>query len=113
MEGLTGALCLYEALCPVTLVVAAQTPSMSLEALTAQGLPLPPGPGESHVLEVGLMISSGIQCPFPSLGLISGPPGSSRARNHGEMDTPPRLPQCGQDGKLLPWKSRYWARTLS
>lgn len=24
-----------------------------------------------------------------------------------------RSPQCGQDGKLLPWKSRYWARTLS
>lgn len=23
------------------------------------------------------------------------------------------LPQCGQDRKLLPWKSPYWARTLS
>lgn len=45
MEGLC------EALCPVTLVVGAQTPSMSLEALRAQGLPLPRGPGESHVLE--------------------------------------------------------------
>lgn len=130
---MTGALCLCEALYPVTLVVGAQTPSMSLEALRAQGLPLPPWPGESHVSEVGLMISSGIQCPFPSLGLISSPPGSSRARNHGEMDTPGAYlckpgrkaaslekPLLGPDAELslgpachpATWTARPRARTL-
>lgn len=82
--GAAWKVCLREALCPEA--GGTQTLSMSLEALRAQGLPLPHGPGESHVLETHDQRWDPM--PLPQPGAHFQPPGSFRARNHGEMDTP-------------------------
>lgn len=108
-----------------------QTPSMSLEALRAQGLPLPHGPGESHVLETHDQRWDPM--PLPQPGAHFQPPGSFRARNHGEMDTPAltsvwpgrkaaslEKPLLGPDAELslgpachpATWTARPRARTL-
>ena len=90
VEGMISTLCLFEALCSVTLDMGSSdsqyVPGSHGASLRAQGTSSLRW-ARSHVCW-SPVISSWIQCPFLRLGLIFSCPGSSRARTLGKTYTP-------------------------